>query len=279
MAVIAQDSRPKLPTILAGVTASNWTARRPSILAKVKPLLAADADISDVVRLLDGLEGESAAPGMEGEAAPGETAELPPVDPTDELDAIDADPIAEVLDMLRGKVDDSVLAAIEQKLRPEPAVDEIPGLEKPADETDPADAAPGAGEGEGAPAFKPVPPATSDKDKDMVSKPAMDAAIAAARTAAVADGRKLARAINEAEKVVRPFVGEVVAQDSAEGVYKAALDLLGVKTAGIHPSAFRAVLEAQPLPGSRQAPAAVAMDASATAAVHTQFPNLARLIR
>ena len=111
----------------------------------------------------------------------------------------------------------------------------------------------------------------------MVSKPAMDAAIDAARKQAVADGRKLAREINEAEKVVRPYVGEVVAQDSAEGVYKAALGLLSVKVDGVHPSAYRAILEAQPKPGAGR-PAAVAMDAASAAKINTQFPNLARLL-
>lgn len=168
--------------------------------------------------------------------------------------------------MLRGKISDEDLAAVEAKLRPK-AVDAV--------SADPPVAETGAKPEPAAP-FKPVPPEMSEKDEKMVSKPAMDAAIEAARKQAVIDGRTLAREINEAEKVVRAYVGDVVAQDSAEGVYKAALGMLGVKTTGIHPSAFRAVLEAQPKPGATRAPA-VAMDAASSAAIDKQFPHLARL--
>jgi hypothetical protein len=99
----------------------------------------------------------------------------------------------------------------------------------------------------------------------MVSKQAMDAAIAKASQTATANALRIAREINEAQVAVRPWVGDLVAQDSAAAVYKAALETLGVKTAGIHESAFRALLEAQPKPGSERRTAAVAMDAAGAA--------------
>lgn len=275
LAVLGQDSRPDLSPILAGVTAGNWKARKPGIIAAVKPKLAHDADISSVVRLLDSLDGEekhddNLSTDDDMGADPGA------VDPGEQLDAVDADPVAEVLAMLKGKISDEDLAAIQAKLCP-PAAD----ADEPASAAgDPAEDPTGdpAVEPIKPPAgpFTPAPPATSEKDKDMVSKPAMDAAIDAARKQSVIDGRKLAREINEAEKIVRPFVGDVVAQDSAEGVYKAALGMLGVKTAGIHPSAFRAVLEAQPKPGADRRPV-VAMDTAAAKTINDRFPNLARL--
>ena len=260
LAVLGQDSRPDLSPILAGVTAANWKERKPGIVTAIKPLLAQDADIGSVVKLLDSLDGEekpSDALSKDDDMDGGMS---------DQLDAVDADPIAECLEMLRGKISDEDLAAIEAKLRP-PAADADEPKDPPVAET---------GAKPEAVAFKPVPPEMSEKDDKMVSKPAMDAAIEAARKQAVIDGRTLAREINEAEKVVRAYVGDVVAQDSAEGVYKAALGMLGVKTTGIHPSAFRAVLEAQPKPGAARAPA-VAMDAASSAAIDKQFPHLARL--
>ena len=111
----------------------------------------------------------------------------------------------------------------------------------------------------------------------MITKPAMDAAIQAVRKQAVQDGRKLAREIAEAEAIARPYVGTVVAQDSAEDVYKAALTLLGVKTAGIHPSAFRAVLEAQPKADAGRATTVVAMDSKTAATVAEKFPGIAHI--
>ncbi|NTA27407.1 DUF2213 domain-containing protein [Allorhizobium ampelinum] len=109
---------------------------------------------------------------------------------------------------------------------------------------------------------------------DMVSKPAMDAAIAAAveRTA------KNMAAARAAEKAVRPYVGELsVAMDSAEGVYKTALEMMGVKTKGIHPSAYEAILMSQPVPGAAQKKTHVAMDAKAKDDFASRFPGVRQI--
>jgi hypothetical protein len=92
------------------------------------------------------------------------------------------------------------------------------------------------------------------KAPESVTKEAMDSAL-------VVHGRKVAadvtksirdneRAIREAERAVRPWVGEMsIAFDSAEGVYRTALENLGVKEfATIHQSALRSVLEYLPKP-------------------------------
>ena len=115
--------------------------------------------------------------------------------------------------------------------------------------------------------------------------PAMDAAaIQAASAALVAKAVKATtQRLNErtdAEKFVRPFVGELqVAMDSAEDVYRFALDKLGVKTKGVHPSAFRTILENLPKPGSetRSATSTVAMDAAGTKTFFERFPAAARM--
>ena len=93
--------------------------------------------------------------------------------------------------------------------------------------------------------------------KEGIGKAAMDAAIskavsastAAAVAAATTKIRADMRAVAEAEEDVRPFVGKLaIACDSADDVYKAALDALGVNVDGVHPSAFRHLLKAQRRP-------------------------------
>jgi hypothetical protein len=89
----------------------------------------------------------------------------------------------------------------------------------------------------------------TDKEKEdkAEDKRAMDAAISAGVNAAVAR----MNGVREAERVVRPFVGEiVVAMDSADSVYKFALDQLGIDVTGVHPSAYRTILNLQPKPGA-----------------------------
>lgn len=77
-----------------------------------------------------------------------------------------------------------------------------------------------------------------DDDKPM-PKAAMDAAIAATRKATL---REMG-AIREAERTVRPLIGEVtMSLDSAAAVYKLALDHADVDTTGVHPSAYKALV-------------------------------------
>jgi hypothetical protein len=83
--------------------------------------------------------------------------------------------------------------------------------------------------------------------------------------------RKLQQAIYDARVFVRPWVGELatIAFDSAEGVFEKALSLRNVQTRGIHPSAFKALLQAQPKPDGakvRQTQSFASDGSSATAA-------------
>lgn len=116
----------------------------------------------------------------------------------------------------------------------------------------------------GPPAFKGRP--------DVGGKTAMDEAAVrraadAAADAAVARERQNQRAIRDAERFVRPWVGELAMDEATSPVevYRAALDHLGVKHQGLHPDALRPIIEHTPLPGSRHTPASrgsrVAMDA------------------
>jgi len=113
------------------------------------------------------------------------------------------------------------------------------------------------------------------EEQEMKDKQAMDAAIAAA----VKVAQDAARAQSEAEKFVRPYVGELaIACDSAEAVYKAALDTLKIDVNGVHPSAYRSILAVVPKPGieTRQ-PSKIAMDAKPDDDFKARFPNAGRL--
>ena len=122
-------------------------------------------------------------------------------------------------------------------------------------------------------------PAEDDEaDDDEPKKPevdkkddkAMDAAIAKARTEATASAVKRIQAIHKAEKDVMPLIGEVVAQDSAEAVYKLALDASGIDTTDVHPSAYGAMVRMLAKPSDKPR---VAMDASSASDFQKRFPN------
>lgn len=81
----------------------------------------------------------------------------------------------------------------------------------------------------------------NDSKQAGIDKAAMDAAIVAA--ARDAEQRTIARmtAIRTAEEEVRPLLGAIAAQDSADAVYKLALDHLKVDLTGVPKEAYRAM--------------------------------------
>ncbi|MEZ2410537.1 DUF2213 domain-containing protein [Bosea sp. RCC_152_1] len=122
-----------------------------------------------------------------------------------------------------------------------------------------------------------------DEEDDKVTKTAMDAAIAAAvksaTKSATAAAIKTQQDIREAERAVRPYVGDLaMAHDSADAVYRTALTSLGVDVDGVHPSAFPAILKLQPKPGDTlPARKPIAQDAAASKEFETRFPHANRL--
>jgi hypothetical protein len=107
----------------------------------------------------------------------------------------------------------------------------------------------------------------------------MDAAIQAAAERTRKEVLAQQRAIRMAEIAVRPYIGDLaVAQDSADAVYKLALDTLGVKTSGVHPSAYPAMLAMLPKPGEKPTRAVpVGMDTAASDDLAKRFPGAARI--
>jgi hypothetical protein len=122
------------------------------------------------------------------------------------------------------------------------------------------------------------------QDSMPVTRSAMDQAIRVAQDAAIRNQR----AIREAERFVRPWVGDL-AMDSANhpaDVYRATLRALGVKGADrVHPDALRPILEAQPRPQARvayarqQAGRAMASDSAAEVkgSFADRFPDAMRV--
>lgn len=114
-----------------------------------------------------------------------------------------------------------------------------------------------------------------------MSKAAMDKAIKLACDAVAreTEAKTIARlrGISEAEEIVKPYVGKLaVAMDSAEGVYKTALDMLKIDVKDVHPSAYKAILVAQPKPGDAPKPR-IAADSQLPGDFSEAFPNAHRL--
>lgn len=117
-----------------------------------------------------------------------------------------------------------------------------------------------------------------DDDGDKDDKPAMDSATVK-RMIAAAEQRGAARvaAIEVAKKDVFPHVGEVIGMDSAEAIYKFALDAAKVDTKGVPASAFKAMVAMLPKPGTVMAQDRRA--APTTSKLAKIVPNLPPLIR
>ncbi|HEY0120641.1 MAG TPA: DUF2213 domain-containing protein [Rhizobium sp.] len=114
------------------------------------------------------------------------------------------------------------------------------------------------------------------EDEESVTKEDVKSAM----DEAIAGERQRQHAIRDAERFVRPWVGDLtIAFDSAEDVYKTALEMRGKTTKGIHPSAYRSILEMVPKPGSehRNSNPRVAMDSASTKGFSDMYPDAMRI--
>lgn len=121
-----------------------------------------------------------------------------------------------------------------------------------------------------------------EEDMTGMDKKAMDAAIAAAANAATEKALRIGREIRDAEREVRPYVGDLTMSfDSAEGVYRQALAQLGVAEAKtIHASALKTILSMQPKAGARpteHAKPPLGMDSGAFDKATKVAPGLAHI--
>jgi len=117
------------------------------------------------------------------------------------------------------------------------------------------------------------------KEKDKVDKPAMDAAIRLAADNARRDAQSDFRKLREAEQAVRPLIGDVVAMDSAEDVYRTALEQSGVDITGVHPSAFPSLVKMAISQKENSRPAPLAQDSASISDFEKAFPTAGKLKR
>lgn len=246
---LAQDAKVDLRPVIAGLTTANFAARKGKLAHDVKKLtagkLAQDASIDDVAEVIEAL----------AEILPEEVPEIvEEMGGTD--DAPDDDITTDEPDDARAKLsaagfsDDEItkmLAALEDTSAPVMDADK-----------------------------KDVKPAM---DKNMVTKPAMDAAIVAAVRASSAALEAKFRSLDEARREVRQRHGEVnIALDSAVAVYRSGLDIEGVAHTDVPDSAvpalYRAICAA---PKAAPKPARIAQDAAAAAETVVAFPHMNRL--
>jgi hypothetical protein len=158
----------------------------------------------------------------------------------------DADACASVMALLEGKVPEAVLATIKAALTPA------------ANDTDP-----------------------ETTKEDLVDKPAMDAAIKLAADSATKKATANFNAIRTAETEVRPLIGDVIAMDSAEEVYRTALEQNGVDLTDVHPSAYRSMVQftiTQKSNATTITPR-IAMDSSVETSFAEDFPTAGKLKR
>jgi hypothetical protein len=260
---LAQDAKIDLQPILKGVTAKNLKSKAGTIAkafdAAVRPKLGQDADMdqADVQAVV-----EEVAELMKSESDDIAAAVADPGAPMDP-DGEDAPDMDALMSYLGGVLTDEQMAKVKSMMG---KGNDDDGAEDRRKKGLPA--APSAQD--------------SDKDKPMLTQAAMDAALAHKGEEIAAKVRAEANAVREAERFVRPYVGEIaIACDSAEAVHRAALDILKVKHEGKHPDALADLVEVhgQAIKAKAEPRRHLAQDAAPSGITYDakSFPNSTRL--
>jgi len=117
-----------------------------------------------------------------------------------------------------------------------------------------------------------------DKKDEKVSKTAMDSAIRLAADSATKTAAENFRRVREAEQAVRPLIGDVVAMDSADDVYRTALEQAGVDISDVHPSAFPAMVRMAISQKENSRPV-IAQDSASNSEFEKAYPTAGKLKR
>jgi len=276
--LIAQDAKIDLRALLTNTAHKDWQTQKDRLVALLPSYLkdktlAQDAGVGELVELLDGLGGGNGAPPEDAalvsddeQAGQGEQ----DADPLDtNMVAGDDDMAEQVQQLLAGKLSDEDMTALLDIIKPAEAT----MIGEEAEEDAKQDAMANGGEGD-----DDEDPAKDNAMKNMVSKPAMDAALRATRDQVRRETIAHMNAIAAATEAVQPYVGKLtVAMDSASDIYKFALNSLGVDVKGVHPSAFPKMLALVPKPSDTPRTTRVAMDSKSTTAFLERFPHAARM--
>lgn len=232
---LAQDHKVDFAKLVDGITTKNWLQRKDGIVAALTPKLAQDANVDDIVKVIDAITGQS----TQADIVAGDD---PAMDDEEEAKKkAEAEKVAKDAEEAKAKEEAEAKEKADKEAKEKPAMD-------------------------------------AATVTDLVAK-SVAAAVEANTVKLRAELTASARATREAENAVRPYVGELhIAQDSADGVYRVALETLGVKTEGIHPSAFPAILAQCQKPGEqRRTHTPIALDSSTDDAFSKMFPNAHRL--
>lgn len=246
---------------LKGLTWENFAERKPKILETIKKQLtgkmANDASLEGIHTLLDSLD--------KPEAKDNEEALVPlaPVGPLDPAEDAPDELHGKLTEMLGGKCSPEEIDAVHKAVMEHHAG---AGDAKGDEDSDEGEGSGDAAKDEpppfpGKPEVGKGPPGKDKKfgkdknmAKDAVTVDVMEARIAQRVKLAQDETAKKMRALNEAEKKVRPWVGELaMAFDSAEDVFKHALKTVrpDMKLENVHPSAYASMLELLPKPGDK----------------------------
>lgn len=246
---IAQDSKFDVTAVFNGVTAKNFKAKKAKIAEYIKNKveLAADANIDDLIEVLDKLDGQAVAEGADIDPSSG----LPMTAAAVKAEDGDDDEAAAKAEAMKARAEKLEAYKKAQGMDEEAckAFDELMGDLDGMDSDEP--------KVEAAPAKTPV----KEEEPKMVTKEAMDAALKTVREETQASTLRTANEIFEAKELASKWVGRLAMDATASSdVYKLALDHLKVDVTDVHPSAFKKILEAQPLPGAAAAAAEMAND-------------------
>jgi uncharacterized protein len=285
--LLAMDSKVTLPKdLFAPLTTKNFKASREKLLAgvraavdgKLRKGLALDGSMQNFAKAIDSFN-ENMAGGMDEPAPEDKTAEMDKVAAVEPAKGIsepgstyDAEPFKSFL-REKGMGEDDIMKACDMMPKAMAGDEEDEeAKKKKAEEEKKAAADKSAKDAE----LK----AKDAEMKDMVSKPAMDAAI----QSAVKTVRETERGIRTALAEVKAWVGELpatMAFDSATDVYRHTATMLnidGAKT--MHADALFPVIKAQPKPGAKTVEyttETMAMDSSARAKALAMSPDFANI--
>jgi hypothetical protein len=282
--MLAMDAKLDLVPLLKDITAKNLKQKAAVIWQGAKdaaePMMTPEATAAggagpdDVaLKLLEMLAGQAAPAEAQADAPPATDPNAAPApaggggaEPSNDDGA---DGSAKVMALLKGKVDDATMAAV-QKL--------LGGGAEPAAEP----AAKPAAQDEETPEEKEkrLKAAKDAALKPMIDKPAMDAALDVHGKAVEARVLKTQRAIHAAVADVKPWVGELAMDelDSAEAVYRTALASMEIDVTAVHADALKPILHAQPKPGDKKpAISEMALDAAASESLAKRYPGAAKI--
>lgn len=242
-------------------------AIRAALGAFLKPRLAQDAAPKDLTAILNANKtpkaiAQAVAAKYKGKLAadmeiePEELVEIieaseQAVEPEEEVKVTGDSDHETIISLLReAGVSEEVIAKITASLSPSAAMDEEKDKDK--DEKD---------------------------EKDKVTKTAMDSAIRLAADSATKKAAENFRAVREAEQAVRPLIGDVIAMDSADEVYRTALEQSGIDIDGVHPSAFPSLVKMAISQKENTRPASMAQDSASISDFERAFPTAGKLKR